>query len=418
MTLSGTTPGEALGPVARRERIHLLDVLRGFALGGILLANIQVLSGMIFQPGGTPEWTETDRLAVFLVHVLIDEKFYSIFSLLFGIGFSILMGRTADRGAAFAPLFRRRLTILLGIGLVHALLIWPGDILVLYAVLGFVLLLFRNCSPRTILAWSAAILVSPVLVYLGFLAVGIPDYLAAPPRVGGGSSVVELIYHAFRSGGYDEVLRANVFMFAGNWIRYFVQIRIPKVLGMFLLGVWLDRRGVFRDVERHKGLLRATALAGLVIGLPGNIAVATLAERGVFLPASRLGLLQISMAVVAVPALALGYASTLALLWRGTAGRALTSLLAPAGRMALTTYLTQSVAGIAVFYGLGLGLYGRLEPLEIYGIALAIFAAQLVVSRIWMSVFAYGPVEWLWRRLTYRRPLDLRRSRAAGAARN
>jgi uncharacterized protein len=417
MTLSGPTPGEAFGPVARRERIHLLDVLRGFALGGIFLSNIQVLSGMIFQPGGTPEWSDGDRLAVFLVHVLIDEKFYSIFSLLFGIGFSILMGRSADRGTDFAPLFRRRLTILLGIGLVHALLIWPGDILVLYAVLGFVLLLFRNCSPRTILAWSAAILASPVLVYLGFLAIGIPDYLASPPRVDGGSNVVELIFHAFRSDGYDEVVRANVFMYVGHWIRYFVQIRIPKVLGMFLLGVWLDRRGVFRDVDRHKGLLRRAALIGLLVGLPANVAVATLAERGAFLPASRLGLLQISIAVVAVPALALGYVSSLALLARG-AGRWVLSALAPAGRMALTTYLTQSVAGVFVFYGLGLGLFGRLEPLSIYGIALAIFAAQLFVSRIWMSLFAYGPVEWLWRRLTYRRPLDLRRSRAAGGARN
>src|SRR5919106_3021606 len=120
-------------PVSGAERIELLDVLRGFALLGILLANIEVFSGMIFQSPETRPWSGADRTAAFVVDVLVHEKFYSIFSLLFGIGFSIIMRRTVERGGAFASLFRRRIAILLAIGLAHAILIWAGDILVLYA---------------------------------------------------------------------------------------------------------------------------------------------------------------------------------------------------------------------------------------------------------------------------------------------
>jgi uncharacterized protein len=412
MTVPSTRAGTELRPVASAERIELLDVLRGFALGGIFVSNIQVLSGITFQ--GPAGWSDLDRWAVFLVHILIDEKFYSIFSLLFGIGFAVIMTRSAERGAAFAPLFRRRLAILLGIGLAHALLVWPGDILVLYAVLGFLLLPFRDRSPRTILAWSAALLVSPVAVYLGYLAIGMRD-LSAPPATSGGDSILQLILGAFRAGDYLDVLQANLVMYVGRWMRYFVYLRVPKVLGMFLLGVWLVRSGIVGRVSAHRALLRRTAIAGLVMGIPVNVAMAWLLVRDVFLPASPLGLLQIATAAVGVPLLALGYAATIALLLERPGPRRAFLALAPAGRMALTTYLAQSVAGVVLFYGIGLGLFQRIAPLPVYGIALAIFALQLVASRAWMARFAYGPIEWLWRRLTYRRPLPLGRARSSAS---
>jgi uncharacterized protein len=404
-------------PVSGTERIELLDVLRGFALLGILLANIEVFAGLIFQIPETRTWTGADRMAAFVVDVLVHEKFYSIFSLLFGIGFSIIMRRTVERGAVFAPLLRRRLGILLAIGLAHAVLIWAGDILVLYAVLGFVLLLFRERSPRTILAWSAGLLASPVPIYLMFLLLGMPDpFTSPPPPVGEGPDIAEMIFGAFRSGGYVDVVWANALMYAGRWIHYFIFIRFPKVLGMFLLGVWLDRRGLLRDVAAHRGLFRRVVLIGLLVGIPANTAVAYLNVRGAYLPFSPLGLVQTALAVVGVPALALGYAAAIALLFqRPEAGRALL-VLAPAGRMALTTYLSQSVLGVVLFYGIGFGLWQRLAPMTVYGIAFAIYAAQLIVSRLWMKRFAYGPVEWLWRRLTYRRPLALALPRASVAA--
>jgi uncharacterized protein len=401
-----------LRPVTRGERIDLLDVLRGFALGGIVLVNYQVFSGLLFMsPAELARLgiTTADRTAQFLIHLLFEQKFYSLFSLLFGIGFSILMGRAAERGSAFAPLFHRRLTVLLGIGFVHALLIWPGDILVLYAVLGFVLLVFRDSSDRSVLRWGVGLLLSPIAIYGGFLAVGMPDPMAMAAERGGPSLLARALA-AFREGSYPEVVAANAFMYAGTWIRYLLSIRIPRVLGMFLIGVWLDRRNVFRDPEANRGLLVRTALWGAAIGLPANLAVAWLAEDQMALPASGPGLLQTTLTSVGVPALALAYAAAIGLAMRRPAWRSRWMALAPVGRMALTNYLLQSVAGIAVFYGLGLGLFGRARPLAVCGIALGIFSIQAVLSRIWMARFAYGPAEWIWRRLTYGGPLAFRRS--------
>jgi len=403
-------------PVPRRERIVLLDVLRGFALGGIVVVNYGVLSGLLFMSPAelaSLQFTAADRAAQFLIHVLLEQKFYSLFSLLFGIGFSILMGRAMDRGSAFAPFFRRRLVLLLGIGFVHAILIWPGDILILYAVLGFVLLLFRDASDRTVFRWGIGLLLSPIVVYAVFLAFRMPDPMAM--LAGDGPSPLATALAAFRKGSYPEVVAANVFMYAGRWIQYLLSIRIPRVLGMFLLGVWLDRRNVFRDPDGNRALLITTLAWGVAVGLPANLAVAWIGESQAALPASGRGLVHTTLSAIGVPALALAYASAIALAMLRAAGRSRWTVLAPMGRMALTQYLLQSVAGVAIFYGLGLGLFGRVRPLAVCGIALGVFAAQVVLSRIWMARFAYGPAEWTWRRLTYRVPVAFRRSAARSA---
>ena len=411
MTPRTTDPTPApLRPVSRRERIEILDVLRGFSLGGIVVVNYQVFAGFIFMSPrdvAALGLTTTDHVTQFLIHTLFEQKFYSLFSLLFGIGFSILMGRAADRGAVFAPFFRRRLTVLLLIGLIHAILIWPGDILVLYSVLGFGLLLFRDTSNRTVLRWGVGLLLSPIAVYAVFLAVRLPDPMVA--LAGSGPSPMARALAAFSDGSYPDVVATNAYMVVGRWILYFLSLRIPRVLGMFLLGVWLDRRDVFRDLEGNRGLLVRTAAWGAAIGLPANVAVALIGESQSALPASGRGLLQMALSTVGVPALALAYASAIALAMRDARGRSRWMAFAPAGRMALTQYLLQSVAGVAIFYGLGLGLLGHVRPLAVCAIALAVLATQLVLSRIWMRRYACGPAEWLWRRLTYRGPVALRR---------
>jgi uncharacterized protein len=407
-----------LRPVTRGERIDLLDVLRGFALGGIVGVNYQVFSGLLFMsPAELSRLgvTSADQTTQFLIHLLLEQKFYSLFSLLFGIGFSILMRRAAERGSAFAPFFHRRLTVLLGIGFVHAILIWPGDILILYAVLGFVLLVFRDSSNRSVLRWGIGLLSSPILIYAGFLAVGMPDPMAMAAE-GAGPSLLARMLAAFRQGSYPEVVAANATMYAGSWIRYLLSIRIPRVLGMFLIGVWLDRRNIFRDPEGNRALLVRAALWGAAIGLPANLAVALLREDQLALPASGRGLLHTTLSSVGVPALALAYAAAIGLAMLRPAWRSRWMVLAPMGRMALTQYLLQSVAGIAIFYGLGLGLFGRVRPVAVCGIALAVFAVQVVLSRIWMARFAFGPAEWVWRRLTYRGPVAFRRSPSKAAA--
>lgn len=366
------------------------------------MANVLVFSGLAFLSAEAGS-SGADRVAVFLVHALVDEKFYSLFSLLFGAGFALQMRRAGDRGAAFEALFARRMGLLLSIGLAHAILVWPGDILILYALLGFVLLAFRGASDRALLVGGAALLASPVAVYALYLAIGVGDPFAAGPEGPGG--ILTAILDGYRTGGYADVVASNALLLPAAWLRYALVVRVPKVLGMFLLGAWIVRRGFLDEPGENRPVLARAARWGLAIGLPANLLVAALAERHAHLPASPEGLLQTSLAAVGVPALAFGYAASTVLLANRTR---VPAAFAPAGRLALTNYLGQSVACVAIFYGLGLGLFGRIAPIGAFAIAIAVFSVQVAASRLWLERFATGPAEWAWRRATYGAPVRFR----------
>ena len=337
--------------------------------------------------------------------------------ILFGVSFFLFLSRAETRGVAARPLFRRRLWLLLAIGLVHATLLWSGDILTVYALLGFALVPFYGRSSRTLLAWAAGLLALPVVVYALMWVGGMADPLARPPVAPGNAApgsadrpdLVGLIIAGFRGVGYLDMLQANLIQLAGRWVELFTTARLPKVLGMFLLGLWVGQRGVARDLDVHAGLLRLVAAWGFGLGLPLNVAAAWLVAGGVpYLPGSALGMAEVVAAAVGVPLLALGYAAGLALLMRsGLASKVLVAL-APVGRMALTNYLLQTLACVFVFYGIGLGLYGEVGTAAA-GIAFLIFAFQVPLSWWWLGRYRFGPVEWVWRRMTYRAPLALRR---------
>jgi uncharacterized protein len=348
------------------------------------------------------------------VIALVYGKFYSLFSLLFGIGVAVQMERAAARGAAFAPRFRRRLTVLLAIGLLHALFLWSGDILTVYALLGFVLIPFLRLSDRAVLRWAVGLLALPVAAYLVMIAAAVPDPFAALEG-GEGPSMLEQVGAAFLAGDYASMLWGNTVLLVGRWVDLFITLRFPRVLGMFLLGVWLARRGVFRHAAVHTATFRRWALAGLLVALPANLLLAFLLPRVAYLPASWPGLVEVTAYAVGVPLLCLGYVGALALLHRSAAGW-LIAPFAAVGKMALTNYLAQSAVCVAIFYGVGLGLYGSTGLTTALLIALVVFAFQLALSAIWLERFHYGPVEWVWRQATYGRRFPLRRERAATPA--
>lgn len=211
-------------------------------------------------------------------------------------------------------------------------------------------------------------------------------------------------------GGYLDVLQANLVQLVGRWVDLLITLRPPKVLGMFVLGLWIGQQGVVRDLDVHAGLLRRMTAWGLGLGLPLNLLAAWLEnDAAPYLPGSSLGMAEVLTSAVGVPLLALGYAAGVALLMRSpSASRALMAF-APVGRMALTNYLLQSVACIFVFYGIGLGLYGEVGTAAAAGIAILVFALQMPLSQWWLGRYRYGPVEWAWRRMTYRVHLALRR---------
>lgn len=404
----------ALGPIARESRVVELDVLRGVAIFGILVANMVVTSGYFFlslaERSALPT-AAVDPATMFGIHALVEGKFYSIFSLLFGIGFGLQLQRAAAGEASFPAHFRRRMTGLLVIGLIHSLLLWAGDILLLYALLGFLLLPFRRLSDRALLRAAVICLALPVVVYLPMLALG-----AGQAMADGGAGQEEffrIINDGLRGESWVGAFRANLYLLAGRWFDLFLSVRFPKVFGMFLLGLYLVRRGIGLTPGTDRPLLRRVVFLAVLVGLPANAAMAWLAEQEVYFPASGLGLLYTVVAAIGLPLLALGIAALVVLALGTPTGQRWLVPVGAAGRMALTNYLTHSVVMTAIFYGWGLGWYGRVGPALTTVVAIGVCLVQVPLSRWWLDRHRFGPVEWLWRQGTYHRRLPLRRAEVA-----
>jgi uncharacterized protein len=409
-----TTAAQSSAPVAATERMTVLDAVRGVAVLGILVINIDALSGFAFTPpaqlAGLP-LANADRVVWFLLSFLVEAKFYSLFSLLFGVGFAVFVQRAAARGVDPARLFKRRLAGLMIIGFVHSLFIWHGDILLTYGVLGFALVPFLRRSDRSVLRWAAAMLLLPIVLYaVLFAAVGQP----APEQSSGSTSGLPPFLAAaaqqLAHGGYLDIVQAHVAFASANVVRRLLLMFFPRVLGMFLLGFYAGRRNLFANLAAHDSLIRTVAITGLAVGLPFSLA-ATWWGSFVVGPPNVNGLIETIIRSIGVPALALGYAAGLCLLFRRLPD--LMRAFAPVGRMALTSYLTHSVAGLIVFTGIGFGLFGRVSlTMAVIG-AVAFFIVQKAVSSWWLSRAQFGPAEWLWRMFTYRRRFDLMKSTSA-----
>ena len=395
--MGDSLPDGAARAATAAERIDVLDALRGLALWGILFANILIFSGWEFIPpdgqqqlGGLVA-SET----VNLIHYgLIDGKFYTLFSLLFGIGFALQLHRLEARGADGVRIFRRRLVVLLGFGLVHLVLLWLGDILTLYALLGLLLPFVRHWSERRLLWGAILLLLVPIPSAALFEALAFDPFAVAMPISG---SIAAMFHHPLTSPlawqsetGLGSLLAYNlsgppirVAMLIENW-------RIPKVLGIMMLGMLLGRRLVAGTLLGDRRLLWRTLTWGLIVGLPLSAwcALAGFGQDSV-------------QAVIGTAPLAFAYAAGFVLVWP-RARRGLGLLVAP-GRLALTNYLMQTLLCIVIFYGVGLGLGGKVGPGTIWLIGAAIFAAQILASNLWLRHFDQGPMEALWRRLTYGR---------------
>jgi len=399
-------------PISLPERIEVIDVVRAIAVCGILIGNIQWFSGYgMMPPALTGQTPMVDQITHFLVHFFVEGKFYSIFSFLFGFGFALQIERAAGRGDTKASLFKRRLLWLLAIGLLHAYLLWAGDILSIYAVMGFLLLLFRNRTNETLLKWAGALMVVPIvtytLLYLAFISFAPPDVARTveTAQVDQWNRNMATVGHS----GYLQILTGfNLDLIFGRYMGLFFQMRLPKILAMFLLGFYAYRRGFFHDLPRHAPFIRKVLIYGLALGLVGNIGMAALAGNEAPFPPSPAGVVGVIGYAFGVPALALGIIALVATLWQNAGWHRVLALLAPAGRMALTNYLLQTVICVFLFYGYGFGLFGRLGATAATMIALGIFLAQIALSTLWLRYFAYGPMEWIWRQLTYGRRLDLR----------
>lgn len=407
-----------IGPISLKERIEVLDVLRGLAICGILIGNVQWFSGYgMMPPALAAQAPLADQVTHFLVHFFIEGKFYSIFSFLFGFGFALQIARAEERGDTNASLFKRRLFWLLVFGLLHAWLLWAGDIVSIYAVMGFILVLFRKAKTETLLKWAVILLIVPILWYILqwiLFAAFVPPEKVTEITTGqaeGWTSTVATV----SNGSYWQILTEyNKNYVVGRYMGLIFQMRLPKILAMFLLGFYAYRKGFFQDLSANQPFIRKVLIWGLILGLGGNAVFAWASGSEAAFPPSLSGLVGVITYAFGVPALALGIAALITTLWQKAAWKRVLAVLAPVGRMALTNYLLQTVICVLLFYGYGLGLFGRFGALKATLIALAIFAFQVAASGLWLKYFAYGPMEWIWRQLTYRKRLDIWRKPSAG----
>ncbi|MCD0280096.1 DUF418 domain-containing protein [Xanthomonas melonis] len=402
-------------PIAANERIVVLDVLRGFALLGILLMNIEAFVGPLdlAVSGVEPHWRGADRIADALVYIFVQGKFYTLFALLFGMGFAVMAQRAEQGGRGFYGMYLRRTAGLLAIGLAHALLLWSGDILVTYALLAVVLLGTRSV-PTLALPWLAALVYAcaPALVVLsglvGVLVQADPaaagEWKAAMAEVAQQTAAnVQAQRAAFGSGSY---LQAT----AQRWhdLRQALSglsVNGPTMLGMFLLGGWFVRSGAIAAPERFPRLFRTLRYGALPLGLGVMLVSYALAPWMDPADLSMRVCAAFALMLIAGPLMSLGYAA-----WVVRFASRL-AWLAPAGRMALSNYLPQSLLCTWIFYGYGLGWFERLPRVWQLPFAAGLFALQVVVSQWWLRGFRFGPVEWLWRSATYLRVPPMWRGR-------
>ncbi|GMB08858.1 hypothetical protein B1no1_15680 [Thermolongibacillus altinsuensis] len=387
--------GELYGEVVQVERIGVVDAIRGFALLGILLVNIFDFSAPVLYV--EPEHFAKgmlDRWAVMFVDLFAQASFYPLFSTLFGWGAFIMLERAKRKGQPFQRIFSRRLAALFLFGCIHAFFIWHGDILMSYAMVGLFLFLFVRTSAAWLLRWSLLLFFVPngiliVLLFLAWASEGDVD-LSEP------ALAEEAIRH-YRDGTWMEVLiqRWHDWLYMNNaWTLVFFLVAI---LPLFLFGAYIAKQQWFQRLDEHRLTIQKWCLFSFLFALIFK-SLPYWTEKNV--------VTQYIQDMIGGPALSIFYLTAFSLFLRKRS-----SWLAPVGKMALTNYLLQSIICTTLFYSYGFGLYGNVRPFVALLIAIIIYVVQVIYSHWWMRSFEIGPIEWIWRAITYGEKPRLRREK-------
>jgi len=399
-----------LTPITPRERLVVLDVLRGFALLGVLLANLYELYSFRLAHWERPV-TTLDIAARSFIDIVVKSKAQTLLTFLFGFGFAMQLLRADERGEPIVPLYLRRMFALLAIGWLHVLLLAWLDVTWGYALVGFSLIAFVRTSNRTRLVVAAICTLVPTIVYT-FPAVWetLEHLMFSRDR---GAYIADYVAAA-RSGdrlaiAHHHAIMGLLWMFGGGVAWY-----IPWLLGRFLIGFvagaqrWFERNGADHLPLFHKlfGFGALAAAPPIVIG--------TLARLGIL---GRDHSFAVTLVVRVLEELGLAgqtamYVAIVVILFQRPAWRRIFGVLAPVGRMPLTTYLMQSLICTSLFYGWGLGWNTPSHAASV-GLGFAIFAVQIAFAHLWLRVFRFGPAEWLWRTVVYWKPQPMLASSAS-----
>lgn len=385
---SSAGSASAAGLAPSTDRDPAIDALRGLCLLGIAIVNVPwiglnpSLPDLVWDDARRAALPVWDLLAALFVEGLCEGKFYPQFAALFGLGAGILISRGR-------PAYVRRLLVLLVFGVLHSVFGWWGDILLNYALLGFVLLALERLPPRGILAFAVLAMVVTTAVAIRFDTWFSPDFREEAAREHAEYLANEL--RVYRDGSFVSISEHRWHEMLAFFGQYNWSYRLNTVaMGSF--GLWLDKSGSLRRLlsSPHHGRV---ALALIVTGILANASLALYA--GHYIPAGNL--------------LAMGYAAGFLWLAKRPRLQPVRDALVPIGRMAISAYLGQTVCFTLFFYGYGLGMYGHLGPTAALAVATTVWSGEVIAARLWLSRFAIGPVEWLWRSITYLRTIPLSR---------
>lgn len=394
--------------ITPKARINSIDALRGFALFGILMFHcMEHFDLMIVPQLESPFWQKVDGIVYETIAFLFAGKAYAIFSLLFGLSFFMQMDFQADKGVDFRLRFLWRLMILLGLGYLNGI-IYMGEFFVVYAILGITLIPLFKVPTK----W--------LVVLGGLLFLQIPDIISfvsllsgnAPNEPSSAVVYMDQLYeecaNVFIHGSFTDVLEFNLWKGqAAKLLWVFNNARYPQLIGLFITGMLIGRFGIHKSEEKmvhysKRILPYAIAfflffyLIFLLLPSFGIKEFALQVGNTLFKSYSNLGMMMM-------------YISGFILIYYSTSLRKMMDRMAPVGRMSVTNYMAQSIIGVTLFYGFGANLAVQLSFLQCLFLGLSIYAVQMVYSNWWMKHYYYGPMEWIWRVITWLRPVRLKR---------
>ena len=384
-------------PVQQSERAVIVDIIRGFALTGVLIANFTSYNEQNLPPDVLDSLSAPlDKTLLRINSVFFEWKFITLFSILFGYGFGLILAALEKKNVNPVPFFMRRMVWLFVFGIIHTLF-WWGDVLHLYAISGILLVPFRNASVRTVLICSILLMfVVPPCISLLFQ--NPPSYFT--------DNNLRSLYNQFRSGDLLDVFRANMDLYYNSFIVSGGDLRdIAETLGRFLFGYFLLRIKLFDKIETKQRTFRRVLLTAAPVMITYFIirwlSLETLiTTKGVFWQ------LFIKTGILSTSCF---YASALVLLFLSVRQNKFFVALQALGKMTLTNYLLISAFLIILLYGIGFGKFGTIPIHIIWIFALIWLIAETLFSVYWLRKFRYGPAEWIWRQLTYGKQIQLRK---------
>lgn len=385
---------QEIKPLNVSKRLPWIDTARGFAILGIFMINIATFNGPYFLYGdGQNMWGPGQSSTLHaLIDIFVQASFYSLFSFLFGFGMYIIYNNVqAKQLEKPNTLLVKRLVILLIIGMIHAFLLWHGDILISYAIIGFLLLLFMRQSNTSLLVWSLCMLIIPSVLFSGLLYLT-TSFIDSESLVN--QEAIDASIQNYGAGTWGDILGQNLkdWFIANNPFTYF--FLILNLLPIFLLGLMFAKNRWLHDIEANKKFLRKVWIISLTIF--------ALFKAGPYLFGNPMwfSLLQDS---VGGTASAIFYCISIAFIY--SYGKGFFDIIGNVGKMALSNYLFQSILSVFLFYNIGLGWYGKLSMGETLVFVVVVYIFQVILSTLWLKRFERGPVEWLWRRLIYGKPI-------------